>query len=155
MSADTFVDTNVLVYARDASEPDKQKQVEAWMRYLWTTRTGKLSFQVLQEFYITVTEKLEPGMSAARAQEDVQSLFAWKPIPVDQVVMEGAWHIQSRFKISWWDSLIVSAALQAGCRYVLTEDLQEGQNFGELRVINPFVQTPSDVFDETGPNGLK
>jgi hypothetical protein len=52
MSAGTFVDTNVLVYVRDASEPRKQNQAEAWMRYLWKTRTGKLSFQVLQEFYV-------------------------------------------------------------------------------------------------------
>lgn len=114
MNANTFVDTNVLVYVRDASEPLKQKQAEAWMRYLWKTRTGKLSFQLLQEFYVTVTEKLSPGLTAGRPQEDVQSLFAWEPIPVDKTVMENAWHVQSRFKLSWWDSLIVSAALQTG-----------------------------------------
>jgi predicted nucleic acid-binding protein len=148
MSADTFVDTNVLVYVRDASEPRKQKKAEAWMHYLWQTRTGKLSFQVLQEFYVTVTAKLSPGLTVARAREDVQSLFSWKPIPVGQTIMEGAWHIQSRFKISWWDSLIVSAALQSDCRYLLTEDLQEGQKFRELCVVNPFTQSPADMFNE-------
>jgi predicted nucleic acid-binding protein len=148
MTADSFVDTNLLVYVRDASEPRKQTRAEAWMRYLWKTRTGKISFQVLQEFYVTVTEKLSPGLTAARAQEDVQSLFVWKPIPVDQAVIEGAWHIQSRFRISWWDSLIVSAALQTGCRYLLTEDLQEGQEFGELLVVNPFTQSSADIFND-------
>ena len=148
MNADTFVDTNVLVYVRDASEPRKQKQAKAWMHFLWQTGTGRLSFQVLQEFYVTVTEKLSPGLTAARAREDVQSLFVWKPIAVDQMVMETAWHIQSRFKISWWDSLIVSAALQAGCRYLLTEDLPEGQDFGDLHVLSPFNRSPADVFSE-------
>jgi predicted nucleic acid-binding protein len=148
MSADTFVDTNVLVYVRDASEPHKQNQAEAWMRFLWRTRTGRLSFQVLQEFYVTVTEKLSPGLTAARARQDVQALFVWKPLPVDRMVMETAWHIQSRFKLSWWDSLIVSAALQAGCRYLLSEDLQEGQDFGDIYVLNPFARSPADVFNE-------
>jgi predicted nucleic acid-binding protein len=149
MSANTFVDTNVLVYTRDASEPRKQKQAEAWMHYLWQTRTGRLSFQVLQEFYVTVTEKLSPGLTPAKAKEDVQSLFTWTPTPIDQPVMEGAWRIQSRFKIAWWYSLIISAARQAGCRYLLTEDLKEGQDFGGVCVVSPFAQSPADVFNDT------
>jgi predicted nucleic acid-binding protein len=151
MSANTFVDTNVLVYVRDASEPRKQKLAEAWMHYLWQTRTGRLSFQVLQEFYVTVTEKLSPGLTAAKAKEDVQSLFTWAPTLIDPPVMEGAWRIQSRFKLAWRDCLIVSAARQSGCSYLLTEDLQEGQDFEGVYVVSPFAQTPANVFNDTAP----
>lgn len=78
-----FVDTNVLVYSRDASEPQKQEQAMAWMAHLWGTRQGRLSFQVLQEFYVTVTHKLKPGLDPESARNDVRSLLAWHPLSVD------------------------------------------------------------------------
>ncbi len=127
MTERVFVDTNVLVYGRDASEPTKQKQAMAWLARLWSEKTGRLSFQVLNEFYVTVTNKLQPGMDPQSAREDVRSLLAWRPIPVDARVVEGAWRIQDRYKLSWWDALIVSAAQASDCRYLLTEDLQENR----------------------------
>ena len=142
MSVKIFVDTNVLVYSRDASEPEKQPQAMHWMKQLWSSKTGRLSFQVLQEFYSTVTTKLQPGMNPQNAREDIQSLFAWHPIPVNIDVIKGAWVIQDQFQISWWDSLIVSAAQNGDCRYLLTEDLQENQKFGDVSVINPFLYSP-------------
>ena len=138
MSAKVFVDTNVLVYSRDASEPEKQPQAMKWMAKLWETNRGRLSFQVLQEFYVTVTQKLKPGLEISKAQNDVRALLSWRPIAVDAQVMEGAWFIQERYGLGWWDSLILSAAQQSNCRYLLTEDLQESQFFGQLEVINPF-----------------
>ena len=128
MAEKVFVDTNVLVYSRDASEPPKQKQAMAWMARLWNEHTGRLSFQVLNEFYVTVTNKLRPGMDPQNAREDVRFLLAWRPISVDTRVVEGAWRIQDRHKLSWWDALIVSAAQASDCRYLLTEDLQENRN---------------------------
>lgn len=77
MSVKVFVDTNVLVYTRDASEPRKQEQAMAWMSHLWNGRAGRLSFQVLQEFYVTVTEKLTPGMDPKSARSDIRALLAW------------------------------------------------------------------------------
>ena len=145
MSAKVFVDTNVLVYTRDASETEKQQQAMDWMTYLWTSHTGRLSFQVLQEFYVTVTQKLHPGMEPQSARNDVQSLFAWHPIEMDARTMQGAWLIQDRFKLSWWDALIVSAAQIADCRYLLTEDLQEKQVFGNVKVIDPFLHSPESI----------
>jgi predicted nucleic acid-binding protein len=145
MAAKVFVDTNVLVYSRDASEPPKQARAMAWLRHLWTTRAGRLSYQVLQEFYITVTEKLDPGLERERARKDIRSLLPWRPIAVDNRVLDGAWHIQDRFGLSWWDALIVSAAQVSGCCYLLTEDLQEGQVFGNLRVIDPFETMPETL----------
>jgi predicted nucleic acid-binding protein len=80
MTAKVFVDTNVLVYWRDASEPDKQARALAWMETLWERRTGRLSFQVLQEFYVTVTAKLDPGLTPELARLDVGHLMSWKPV---------------------------------------------------------------------------
>jgi predicted nucleic acid-binding protein len=145
MSVRVFVDTNILVYGRDASEPEKQQQAMDWMAWLWQSGLGRLSFQVLQEFYVTVTQKLKPGLDAFRAQTDVRALMAWRPLPVDGRVMEGAWFIQKRYHLSWWDALIVSAAQISGCRLLLTEDLQDKQFFGELEVINPFHRTPESI----------
>ena len=140
-----FVDTNVLVYSRDASEPPKQRQAMAWMARLWSEQTGRLSFQVLNEFYVTVTNKLQPGMDQQSAREDVRSLLAWRPIPLDIHVVEGAWRIQDRHKLSWWDALIVSAAQVSDCRYLLTEDLQETLKMGKVEVINPFRTLPESI----------
>jgi len=145
MTAKVFVDTNVLVYSRDASEPQKQEQAMTWMAHLWSTKTGSLSYQVLQEFYTTVTAKLQPGLDPEKARKDVRSLLVWRPIVVNDRVLENAWLIQDRFQISWWDALIVSAAQLADCRYLLTEYLQENQKFGKLRVTNPFHVEPASL----------
>ncbi len=137
-----FVDTNVLVYNRDASETQKQIQAEAWMTYLWKNHLGRISFQVLQEYYVTVTAKLNPGLDTESARRDVRALLTWHPLTLDSRVLENAWQIQDEFSISWWDALIVSAAQLIGCRYLLTEDLQENQMFGKLKVTNPYNTNP-------------
>jgi predicted nucleic acid-binding protein len=141
MSVKVFVDTNILVYSRDASEPGKQQQAMAWMARLWETGSGRLSFQVLQEFYVTVTQKLKPGLDVIRAQTDVRTLLTWRPLSIDARTMEGAWFIQERHGLNWWDALIVASAQISGCTYLLTEDLQESQLLGNLGVINPFRNT--------------
>lgn len=124
-------------------EPRKKTQAfHAWLAYLWNNRTGRISFQVLQEYYATVTAKLDPGLDQESARGDVRALIAWHPITIDQRVLENAWHVQDGYAISWWDALIVSAAQVAGCQYLLTEDLQEKQEFGNLLVANPFHTEP-------------
>jgi predicted nucleic acid-binding protein len=145
MTDKVFVDTNVLVYTRDASEPQKQKQAMGWMSRLWDLRTGRLSFQVLQEYYVTVTEKLDPGLAPEVARQDVRLLFAWQPVHSDARVLEGAWRLQDRYHLSWWDALIVSAAQVAKCEYLLTEDLRENQRLENVRVINPFHVSPETL----------
>ena len=145
MTDKVFVDTNVLVYTRDASEPQKQKQAMGWMSHLWNLRTGRLSFQVLQEYYVTVTEKLDPGLAPEVARQDVRLLFLWQPIHLDARVLEGAWRLQERYQLSWWDALIVSAAQVAKCDYLLTEDLKENQRLENVRVINPFHISPETL----------
>ncbi len=145
MPAKIFVDTNVLVYSRDASEPRKQKQALHWVTHLWSTKTGRLSFQVLNEFYVTVTEKLDPGLDTGSARNDVLSFLTWEPIPVDGRVIEGAWRLQDKYHLSWWDALIVSAAQASGCYYLLTEDLTEKQKLENVTIINPFHLSPETL----------
>jgi predicted nucleic acid-binding protein len=145
MADKVFVDTNVLVYTRDASEPQKQKQATGWMSHLWGLRTGRLSFQVLQEYYVTVTEKLDPGLAPEVARQDVRLLLSWQPIHLDARILEGAWRLQDRYQLSWWDALIVSAALASKCVYLLTEDLKENQKLENVRIINPFRISPETL----------
>lgn len=145
MTTKVFVDTNVLVYRRDASEPGKQERALAWMTYLWNLRLGRLSFQVLQEFYVTVTAKLDPGLDRETARGDVRALLAWQPLAADARMMEGAWNLQERFRLSWRDALVVAAAQAADCRYLLSEDFQEHQDLGGVKVVNPFQGVPEDL----------
>lgn len=133
-----FVDTDVLVYARDSSEPEKQKRAHAWLESLWRNQSGQLSFQVLQEYYVTVTQKLEPGLSTNDARDDVRAFYAWQPRVIDRTVIASAWDVQDRFGLSWWDSVIVAAAQVCDCDHLLTEDLPHQQNLDGLMVVDPF-----------------
>ena len=139
MSATVFVDTNVFVYARDAAEPNKQPAAAAWIRELWVEQRGRTSIQVLTEFYATVTRTLDPGLNPDEAWDDVHALFAWNPQPVDRSVLGLARRIERRYRLSWWDALIVAAAELQSCAVLLTEDLQHGATYGSVRVRNPFV----------------
>lgn len=145
MSAKVFVDTNVLVYARDASEPEKQVRAAHWMATLWANQAGRLSSQVLQEFYVTVTVKLSPGLDKELARRDVRALWAWQTLITDAQVLAGAWLLQDRYLLTWWDALIVAAARISGCQYLLSENFQEGLDFGNLTIVNPFLLSPADI----------
>jgi predicted nucleic acid-binding protein len=145
MTATIFADTNVLLYARDASERRKQPLASRWMDALWAQHRGRLSFQVLSEYYVSVTRKLRPGLPRDVAQADIRDLLAWRPIGVDDALLEDAWWLESRFELSCWDSQIVAAARATGCRYLLTEDLQHDQDLDGLIVVNPFVTRPEEL----------
>jgi len=145
MTAPVFVDSNVLVYNRDASEEKKQPRADAWMRALWETRLGRISYQVLHEYYTSVTTKLDPGLSKEDAQDDVRNLMAWRPLALDGRILDGAFAVEKRFGFSFWDSLIVSAAQRAECSYLLSEDLQAEQDLDGVVVVNPFERGPDDV----------
>ncbi len=154
MTAPVFVDTNVLVYRSNASDPAKQARAEAWHTYLWESRAGRLSIQVLLELYATLTRKLKPGFNADEAQEIVRELAAWRPIPVDLGVVQRAWSLEGRHSLSWWDALVVAAAQAGNCAVLLTEDLQHGQVFGTVRVVSPFVapdRMPAEILQAIEP----
>jgi predicted nucleic acid-binding protein len=140
MSGPVFVDTNVLIYAFDDFDPKKQRAARAWRAELWRTHTGRISFQVLQEFYAKVTQKLPAAREEARAE--VRDLTAWRPLAVSAELVEYAWKVQDRYRFSFWDALIVAAAKATACSYLLTEDLQEGQDLDGVTVVNPFLREP-------------
>jgi predicted nucleic acid-binding protein len=148
MTATVFVDTNIFVYARDASEPRKQSAAADWIRELWIEQRGRTSLQVLSEYYATVTRKLDPGLSPDDAWDDVSALFAWEPQQIDRSVIIGAREIESRHALSWWDSMIVAAAQLQNCSLLLTEDLQHGFECGIVTVRNPFIVNGVDGVDE-------
>jgi predicted nucleic acid-binding protein len=145
MNGSIFVDTNVLVYSRDASKLRKQTQAAEWISHLWRTGSGRLSVQVIAEFYAVVTGKLKPGMDVASARQDAEDLFSWRPLPMTADLIAEAWAVQDGFHLSWWDSLIVSAARILQCTYLLSEDFQHSQDFQGVRVINPFRAKPGEL----------
>jgi predicted nucleic acid-binding protein len=138
MTAPVFVDSNVFVYARDASDAVKQARAAEWLAYLWRERAGRISTQVLSEYYVTVTRKLDPGLPAKDAWDDVQALLTWRPYPVDAAVLVRGREVELRYRLSWWDSLIVAAAQLQGCAVLLSEDLQEGAVYGDVTIRSPF-----------------
>ena len=135
-----FVDTNILVYARDATEPEKQERSHLWLSHLWRNRSGRISYQVLQEYYVIVTCKLDPGLRVTEARDDIRDFLAWNPISIERNVIEAAWSVQDRFKFSWWDALIIAAAQVLDCDYLLSEDMQHKQVVDGLTILNPFLE---------------
>ncbi|MGH8278124.1 MAG: PIN domain-containing protein, partial [Gammaproteobacteria bacterium] len=110
---------------------------------LWQSRRGRISFQVLQDFYVKVTRKWPKARQQARAE--VRDLLAWRPVSVDDGILERSWKIQDRYQLSFWDALIVAAAKAASSRYLLTEDLQADQELDGVVVVNPFLRGPAAV----------
>jgi predicted nucleic acid-binding protein len=145
MSAIVFVDTNVLVYVRDAADPAKQAVAAEWMRRLWVEQRGRTSLQVLCEYYTTVTRKLTPGLKPEDAWDDVAALLAWEPAPMDGALLRCAYAVQNRYRLSWWDSMIVAAAQLQDCTLLLTEDLQHDLVCDTVKICNPFAREVSDV----------
>lgn len=102
MSDRIFVDTNILLYTRDWSESEKQPIAERWLRKLWQERCGCISVQVLHEFYVNATGKLQPGLTRAEAWEAVEALAAWEPVPLDMPLLEPRFALQGPYQLSYW-----------------------------------------------------
>lgn len=138
MTGLVFVDSNVLIYAVDTRDSAKQRAAQAWRDGLWQQRRGRISFQVLQEFYANVSRKFPWAREEARV--DARDLLAWNPVAIDRRILQRAWDIEDKYRLSLWDARIVAAAQSASCRYLLTEDLQAEQDFDGLVVVNPFLR---------------
>jgi predicted nucleic acid-binding protein len=143
MNATVFVDTNVLIYALDPTDLVKQRAAQAWRSHLWNRENGRISFQVLQEFYAKVIYKWPSAREEAR--DEVRDLLAWRPVSVSADILNNAWSFQDRYQLSFWDALIVAAAKSLSCRYLLTEDFQSGQNLDGLIVVSPFLSDPGSL----------
>jgi predicted nucleic acid-binding protein len=138
-----FVDSNVFLYAMDEADPAKQHAARHWRAELWKSRRGRVSFQVLGEFYVNAVRKKPAAREEARSE--VRDLLAWSPVIADAALLEQGWKIQDRYRLSYWDALIVAAAKASACRYLLTEDLQSGQAVDGIEVVNPFLRAPESI----------
>ena len=148
MTAGVFVDTNVFVYASDNRETVKQSLAEQWLERLWREQSGRTSVQVLNECYWNLTHKIRPALPANEAWDIVQSLFQWNPQVIDIDVLTRAREIERRYRLAWWDSLIVGAAQAQNCPLLLSEDLQDGAVYGGVMVRDPFKAGVSEVTAE-------
>ena len=107
-------------------------------RPLWREQLGRTSVQVLSEYYVTVTRRLQPGLSPTDARDDVCALFSWRPQGIDEALMRRGREIEQRHRLGWWDSLIVGAAQLQACALLLSENLQDGGIFGGVTILSPF-----------------
>lgn len=144
-----FVDTNVLLYAQDARVPAKRDAAQQWLDRCWLRRCGRLSVQVLNEFYANV-RRVAPQFSVEHARAVTLTYRSWQPCVVDDALVDSAWRLQDRLSLSYWDALIVAAAQLQGARYLLSEDMQHAQQIDQLQIINPF-QTGPDLLDVVQP----
>jgi len=136
MTSKIFIDTNVLVYALDKAEPEKQKKARELLRKTESDRLGVISTQVLKEYYVVATQKMkvEPEL----AKRIISSLSKFEVVVINQPIIEKAIDISISNKITFWDALIVSSAAAARCRIIWTEDLNHGQSINKIKIENPF-----------------
>lgn len=138
MSGRAFVDSNVLVYAHDRGAGDKHATARDLLRELWRDRTGVGSTQVIQEFYVNVRRKAANPVPRAEARRLVEDYLAWNLIVNDGRSIAEALTLKARYHLSFWDALIVQAAGAAGVDTLYSEDLNHGQAYGPVTVVNPF-----------------
>lgn len=139
-----FVDTNVLVYAHDAAETVRQPIAQAVLSELWRSRTGALSTQVLQEFYVVATRKFHPPLPRREARHLIDAYSQWQLVQVDIALIIAASLLEGKHTLSFWDALIVEAAHRVGATRLLSEDLQDGRRIAGLLIENPFGSSTAD-----------
>lgn len=133
-----FLDTNILVYAFDRSAGRKHSLAAQLLEACWENENGCLSIQVLQEFYVTVTRKIAAPLDAQTARQIVADLAQWRlHIPEADDLLQ-AIDLQQNYPLAFWDAQIIQSAASLGCKRLLSEDLNHGQSYGEVQVLNPF-----------------
>jgi predicted nucleic acid-binding protein len=135
-----FVDTNILVYAHDISAGAKHGRAAELLQTLWESELGCLSIQVLQEFYVTVTRKVAKPLTSDYAIQIISDLGRWRVFSPSVDDIQAAVDIQLRYEISFWDAMIIRSAICLGCETLWSEDLNAGQRYENLLVVNPFSQ---------------
>lgn len=139
MSGKIFVDTNLLLYAHDVDAGEKQQRAESALRDLWNHRSGVLSPQVLQEFYVNAMRKGIKPLLREEARAVVATYSSWC-IDITQAEVFTAFRIEDTVKISFWDALIVAAALKAGATTIFSEDMNARQEIAGVRIVNPLAR---------------
>ena len=138
MTDKVFLDTNVLVYAHDEGAPEKRDRSRQLIFESMRNGSGVISAQVLSEFFVTVTRKAQVPMTADRAKKEIVLLSTMETIDVDSTLVVRAVDMAERWRVSYWDALVLAAAERAGCRTLYSEDLADGQSYGSVTVRNPY-----------------
>lgn len=139
MNDRTFVDTNVLIYAHDVDAKGKHHAARAILAELWSERSGIVSVQVLQEFYVNATRKIAHPLPKESGRLVVSTYAVWC-IDTTPAEISTAFRIEDESRIGFWDALIVASALKSGAARILSEDLNAGQMIAGIRIENPFVR---------------
>lgn len=141
MTARVFVDTNVLIYARDQREHDKRKQARQWLEILADRRQLLTNLQVLNEFtrWLLLNERSR-ALEALR--NEVGLLASYGAAPLSAAEMDNAWDVREALGYQWFDCLLIASAANAGCSHFLSEDMSHGERYGSLTIINPFKVDP-------------
>jgi predicted nucleic acid-binding protein len=137
MSDKCFVDTNILVYAHDLTQAAKHERARALVQGLWESDKGVLSTQVLQELCISLRRKAARPLSPEGMRRLIEDYTSWEIVVNTAESVLEALDLESRYKISFWDALIVQAAGSCGAEVLYSEDLADGQSYGAVRVVNP------------------
>jgi len=132
------VDTNILVYAYDQTAGPKHESARGLMDRLWDSGEGVLSTQVLQEFYVAVTRKIPQPIASRRAREIIADLGTWTVATLEVPEILSASEISDRYRVNFWDGLILAAAQKEDAVILWSEDLNDGQNYGGVVARNPF-----------------
>lgn len=140
MSDKYFVDTNILVYAHDRSAGEKHVRASEVMEKLWNEGSGVLSTQVLQELCINLRRKASPPLPIPETRRLIQDYLSWEVVVNGPDSAIHALELEERFKISFWDALILHAAERSGATVLYSEDLTAGRSYGPVRVVNPFAR---------------
>jgi predicted nucleic acid-binding protein len=137
-----FVDANILVYAEDRDAGAKNTMARDLLSDLWRSGEGVLSIQVLQEFFVNVTRKVPRPLDPAEALGLVERYLTWRVVENTGELLLAGIRSAAALKISFWDALVVEAALAGGCDRLWTEDLQHGRRIQGLTIVNPFLPEP-------------
>ncbi len=133
-----FLNTNILVYAYDKDEAAKHLKAKDIVADCWSNRTGSLSTQVLQEFYVTTTRKLPRNLPEHEAREIVEEFLSWSVYQIVPTDIVAASKLEEKYGYSFWDCLVITAAQNEGAEILYSEDMQHGQQIGNVRIVNPF-----------------
>ncbi|MEW6541006.1 MAG: PIN domain-containing protein [Bacillota bacterium] len=134
-----FVDTNILIYAYDVSSTEKHRRASALVSELWDSGRGCLSIQVLQEFYVNLTQKIPHPLTRLETVRIIDDLGRWRLHKPGLKSVIDAIDIQQRNKISFWDAMIICSAKEMGCKNIWTEDLNANQLYDGIEARNPFM----------------
>lgn len=132
-----FVDTNILIYAHDSSAGAKHLRAREVVQRLWETGEGVLSTQVLQELCINLRRKVKKTLPVEEVRSLVQDYFSWEIVVNTATSVLQALDLELRYKISFWDALVLQAAEASGAAILYSEDLAADQRYGTVQVINP------------------